>query len=128
MLQELNGVKIEEFDLLFKHDDGSFTVGMVYPDEHSGKGGYELWCSHHQWNPNEMSFEQFCFEWETDAYTYEALPSTNRAEIEFKKYCNCMNDNIPKIYSTLDFLLKDIKVGEVAVYLPSAKGIMYGAN
>ena len=125
MLQELNGVEIKEFDLLFKHDDGTFIVGMVYPCE-NGNGGYELWCSHHQWNPNEMSFEHFCFEWETDAYTCEALSSTNEAEKEFKVFCHCSKDDNPKLYGSLDFLLKDIKVGEYAIFLPSAKGIIYG--
>ena len=127
MLQELNGVEIKEFDMLFKHDDCTFTVGMVYPCE-NGNGGYELWASHHQWNPNEMSFKEFCFDWECDAYTWEDLASTNEAEKIFKDYCNCSSTSEVKIYGTLDFLLKDIKVGEVAVYLPSAKGIMYGAN
>lgn len=128
MLKELNGVEIKEFDLLFKHDDGTFTVGMVYPDEDNGKG-YKLWASHHHWNPNERSFKDFCFNYEDKAYEWDSLPSTNRAEIEFKKYCMLGGFEVkPKIYGTLDFLLKDIKVGEVAVYLPSAKGIMYGAN
>ena len=127
MLQELNGVEIKEFDMLFKHEDGTFTVGMAYPCE-NGNGGYELWASHHCWGPNEMDFETFCFDWECDAYTWENLVSTNVAEKFFKEYCECNSTSEPKVYSTLDFLLKDIKVGEVAVYLPSAKGIMYGAN